>query len=150
MSQEQSKVIIERYINASFQVTKKLNSEILDAFGADITLEQFQIMYSIRAKGTATSTELADEFCVGKSSITAMITRLVDRGLIERTRDLQDRRIVYLSLTDEGTIVFHNAYNQVQSVVSSYLVHFSQEEIDAFIVTFEKLARIVGDGGQEK
>lgn len=77
-----------------------------------------------------------------QSSITAIITRLADRGIIDRTRDESDRRQVYLS-SPRGESVLKEAEQKVQDMVSSYLVHFEEQEVEAFISTFEKLAYLI-------
>ncbi|GIP21353.1 MarR family winged helix-turn-helix transcriptional regulator [Paenibacillus sp. J22TS3] len=146
---QQPKQLIDRYVTALSSVTKRLNYEITKVVQDDMTVDQYQIMYYINAQERCTSTVLADAFCVGKSSITAIITRLVDRGLIERTRDEDDRRLIYLSLTDRGREVYDKADRKVQDMVSSYLTHFNQDEVESFIGTFEKLARLVGEGSKE-
>ncbi|WP_433943529.1 MarR family winged helix-turn-helix transcriptional regulator [Paenibacillus sp. SN-8-1] len=147
--QEQSKELIRRYVTASATVTKRLSSEIAKIVQDEMTVDQYQIMYHIKTQQECTSTELADAFCVGKSSITAIITRLVDRGLVERTRDEGDRRLVYLSLTDLGHEISGKADEKVQEVVSRYLTHFNQEEIESFITIFEKLASLFEEGSKE-
>lgn len=139
----------ERYMDAAFMVTKRTNAEIMEAVHGDMTSDQYQILRFIDQKGQCTSSELAEVFVVGKSSITAMITRLVDRNILARTRDKQDRRLVYLSLTEHGKSVFSKAELKVQELVLSYLDHFDEKEVESFIATFEKLAHLVGEGSRE-
>ncbi|AWB44236.1 MarR family transcriptional regulator [Paenibacillus sp. CAA11] len=138
-----------RYMEACFAVTRRTNAEIMEAVHDDLTSDQYQILRYIVQKGRCTSTELSETFRVGKSSITAMITRLVDRGVLERTRDEADRRLVYLSLTEHGNSVFDQAELKVQELILSYLDHFDRQEVETFIATFEKLARLVSEGSKE-
>ncbi|MDU2239008.1 MAG: MarR family transcriptional regulator, partial [Paenibacillus sp.] len=58
----ESKQLIERYMAAYFEVTKRLNGQIRDIIQEDITMEQFQILKYIAPRGRCTSTELADTF----------------------------------------------------------------------------------------
>lgn len=113
-------------------------------------MEQFQILKYISSRGRCTSTELADAFGVGKSSITAMITRMVDKGLLQRTRDQDDRRVVYLTMTEQGQRNYDIVQDQIISTVSKYLVHFEADEVEGFISAFERLARLVGEGSSGK
>ncbi|MEM5591745.1 MarR family transcriptional regulator [Niallia circulans] len=41
-----------------------------------------------------------------KSAITPIINRLVEKGWVERTRDEKDRRVIYLTLTSAGKVIF--------------------------------------------
>ncbi len=135
---------------AFFEVSKRLNGQIRDMIQEDITMEQFQILKYISSRGRCTSTELADAFGVGKSSITAMITRMVDKGLLQRTRDQDDRRVVYLTMTEQGQRNYDIVQDQIISTVSKYLVHFEADEVEGFISAFERLARLVGEGSSGK
>lgn len=146
----ETKQLIERYMAAFFEVSKRLNGQIRDMIQEDITMEQFQILKYISSRGRCTSTELADAFGVGKSSITAMITRMVDKGLLQRTRDQDDRRVVYLTMTEQGQRNYDIVQDQIISTVSKYLVHFEADEVEGFISAFERLARLVGEGSSGK
>ncbi len=134
---------------AYFTVTKRMNGEIREVLQDDLTMEQYQIMAYIVTRGNVTSTELSESFDVGKSSITAIITRLADRGILERTRDEGDRRVVYLSLTEQGIDNYKKAQTKIMETLSTYLVHFDNDEVEGFIGAFEKLANLLGKGSGE-
>ena len=94
--------LIDRYVSVSFEVHKKAESLIKGQIGDDLTNDQHYILRYIQQSNDCTSSELADAFEVNKSAITAIINRLVDRGIIQRTRDENDRRVVYLTLSEKG------------------------------------------------
>ncbi|WP_374120551.1 MarR family winged helix-turn-helix transcriptional regulator [Neobacillus sp. PS3-40] len=132
--------LIDRYIAVSFKVTKKAESLIKEQIGNDLTNDQHYILRYIYQSKECTSSELADVFEVNKSAITAIINRMVDRELIKRTRDENDRRVVYLTLTDEGNTLFKKTEDRVHCLVKSIITKFNMEEIKNFIQTYEKLA----------
>jgi DNA-binding MarR family transcriptional regulator len=138
---------INRYMDAYLIVTRQVAARVKDSIAADTTNDQYQILRLIHAQGQCTSTYLAESFCVGKSSITAIINRLVQAGIIERTRDENDRRQVYLSMTEHGKKVFEAAECQVHEVVSPYLLHFEEKDIEMFVMMFERLANLIQDDG---
>jgi len=141
-----AKTVIERYIAAEFTVMKHLFNEIGEAIPNHLTIDQYQIMCVLHQRGQCTSTDLAAVFKVVKSSITAIINRLVDHGYVERTPAEEDRRVIELSLTEEGQKVYEQVDKQVQDIVSSYLIHFNEAEVETFIGTYEKLARLMTEG----
>jgi len=141
-----AKTVIERYIAAEFTVVKHLFNEIGEAIPNHLTIDQYQIMCVLHQRGQCTSTDLAAVFKVVKSSITAIINRLVDHGYVERTPAEEDRRVIELSLTEEGQMVYEQVDKQVQDIVSSYLTHFNETEVETFIGTYEKLARLMTEG----
>lgn len=138
--------LIERYSKTSFYVNKMGELLIKEQIGNTLTNDQFYTLRFIRAKeGRCTSTELAEAFYVNKSAITAIIKRLTDKNLIERTRDKGDRRLVYLALTDEGNELFLNTEQKIQKVVESIITKFDEREVTAFLGAYEKLSSILID-----
>lgn len=135
--------LIDRYIAVSFKVTKKAESLIKEQIGDDLTNDQHYILRYIYQTEECTSSELAEVFKVNKSAITAIINRMADRGLIKRTRDESDRRVVYLTLTDEGNILFEKTEDRIHCLVESIITKFNIDEIQHFIQTYEKLADIL-------
>ncbi|WHY79613.1 MarR family transcriptional regulator [Neobacillus sp. WH10] len=137
--------LIDRYTTVSFQVHKKAESLIKGQIGDDLTNDQHYVLRYISQSGECTSSELADAFEVNKSAITAIINRMADKGLIKRTRDENDRRVVYLTLTEEGKTLYHNCQEKIQFLVESIITQFEESEIRNFINTFEKLAGILAN-----
>ncbi len=62
------------------------------------------VMFCIKAldKGPISMTDLATAASIAKPNLTAIIDRLVSEGLVERSNDANDRRIVNVVLTPEG------------------------------------------------
>lgn len=72
-----------------------------------------------------------------------MITRMWEKGLIQRTRDENDRRVVYLTLTEKGNELYVKAEEKIHNLVESLINRFDQAEIQQFIETFEKLDKVL-------
>nr|WP_286231673.1 MarR family transcriptional regulator [Neobacillus mesonae] len=142
--------LINRYISISFQVHKKAESLIKCQIGNDLTNDQHYILRYIHQAGSCTSTELAEVFEVNKSAITAIINRMADRNLIDRTRDENDRRVVYLTLTKEGIELYQKAQEKIRLLVESIITQFEEPDITAFIDTYEKLADVLNNKKKEE
>lgn len=140
---------INRYVEAYMVVTRQINSRLRDIFGEGLTSDQFRILRLIGGQEKCTSTYLAEAVAVGKSSITAIINRLDEAGMIQRTRDENDRRQVYLTMTERGKDVYETSQKQMNELISPYLFHFDDKDIEHFVVMFEKLAFLMQDTGGE-
>jgi DNA-binding MarR family transcriptional regulator len=57
-----------------------------------------------------------------------MIDRLESKGLIRRNRRPEDRRVVYLELTEEGTRAYPRMRAVSMGVVNRFLRDFSESE----------------------
>ncbi|MGF9695485.1 MULTISPECIES: MarR family winged helix-turn-helix transcriptional regulator [Paenibacillus] len=150
MNTPDAKSLVNRYLDASFLVTKQFDTRIRERVGQTMTMDQFCALRLIEEKPSCTPSDLAELLCVGKSSITALVNKLVDRDLVDRAGDERDRRVVYLTLTDTGRQEYRETEREIQQLLEPYLVHFKPEEVQNFIESFEKLATLLtNEGGQE-
>lgn len=70
-----------------------------------VSMAQLNILYILRRSGEMPMSRLAEVMNVSFSNATGLIDRMEERGFIERTRVPEDRRIVLVSLTAEGSRV---------------------------------------------
>ena len=66
------------------------------------------------------------------SSISRTVTKLVDKGLIQRRRLLSDRRVVILTLTQEGMALTQDLHRRVQAYEAELCGSVSDEEMGVF------------------
>ncbi|QAY68560.1 MarR family transcriptional regulator [Paenibacillus protaetiae] len=139
--------LIDRYANALFKVNRRINAMTKELLPEGLTVDQFSTLGYLRDRHNVTSSELADIFCVGKSSITAIVNRLVDKELIRRIPDDKDRRFIYLKLSEKGQAVFDEMNGKLVEIMAVIIGHIDRQEALGFIETFEMLGRLMeGDG----
>lgn len=84
-------------LNALYKTTSE------EAARYDLTVTQFNLLRACLEGGEeCTATELAQVLPMDTSRISRIVTILVDRGLLQRRRQTDDRRIVMLTLSEEG------------------------------------------------
>ena len=76
-----------------------------------------------------TTTQLAQTLPLAPSGISRSVTKLVDMGLIQRRRLLSDRRVVILTLTQEGLTLTQELHQRVQAFDVSLCEGLGEEEI---------------------
>ncbi len=92
---------------ARFARLARVGGAVVDAtFAArDLDRGEFDVLATLRRIGppfALSPSELADRLLVTRGGMTKRIDRLVQRGLVRRQRDLDDRRAVAVSLTADG------------------------------------------------
>src|SRR5690625_720478 len=92
--------LIDRYQQAMNTVYRGVNKILKEKIHSDLTTDQFATLQYIVNHDHCTSTDLANAFGVGKSAITAQVQQLVEKQFIERVRDCEDRRNIYLHITE--------------------------------------------------
>jgi DNA-binding MarR family transcriptional regulator len=95
----------------------------------ELSAAQFIVIATLALAETPKS---ASDLCKGISydagAMTRMIDRLEGKGLIRRNRRPDDRRVVYIELTEEGTRAFPRMKVLSMGVVNRFLRGFSQAE----------------------
>jgi DNA-binding MarR family transcriptional regulator len=95
----------------------------------EISAAQFIV---VAALALADSAKSASDLCKGISydagAMTRMIDRLETKGLIRRNRRPEDRRVVYLELTEEGARAYPRMREVSMGVVNRFLQGFSATE----------------------
>lgn len=134
---------VQRYLDVSFATAKMESALIRQTIDPDLTEDQYFVLRYIFQKGTCIPTELAEKFNVKKSAITAIINRLWEKGIVNRTRDEKDRRVVYLSLTTKGRELFITENNKILSKLCSVLESINKEELTQFVKMYEKLYHVI-------
>lgn len=108
----------------------------------ELTMTQISALTSLELAGPLTPRELAEAERVQPPSMTKIIAKLEERGLVQRTRHPTDGRQVILSTTESGRA----AYAQVQRAREAWLVQrmdeLSQEERDTLLRAAEILHKI--------
>lgn len=109
---------LEKYIEIYSQLTQSINNSMesiqKNTFKDSlVTPEQFNILNLVLTWETCTSSLLAKETGVKKSTITAIITRLADKGLVNRIPDQNDRRTIHLQLTEKGQQVANEGRKKI-------------------------------------
>ncbi len=70
----------------------------------DLTPSQYNILRILRGEGKPLPIlEIADRTVTVVPGITGLIDRLEQAGLVRRDRCLQDRRVVFVAITEQGT-----------------------------------------------
>lgn len=73
-----------------------------------LTEQQWRIIRTLGQYDELDSTTLSEKACILKPSLTGIITRMLESGLIIRRRSETDQRFSFISLSEEGQRVFSN------------------------------------------
>src|SRR5215831_17668764 len=81
------------FLHVAQVVMRAFHSTNLDSWCAvDLTMPQLKALFLAHADGGASHSEIARALGVGVSTVTGIVDRLVEHGLVERRPDPADRR----------------------------------------------------------
>jgi long-chain acyl-CoA synthetase len=93
----------------------------------DLTIAQYRALVQLDV-GAEAPTSLAAQLAVTKPSITAVVEGLLQRGLVDRTASVEDRRRVSVDLTGEGRRVLALADQAVADRLGTVLAEVDDRQ----------------------
>ncbi len=88
---------------------------------------------------TVTMSNLAQGMSVPMSTATGVVDRLVKKGLLERGRSEEDRRVVTVSLTEDGKDMFDDFKSHVYSLLDRVRSLLTVEEFETVLELVRKV-----------
>ena len=133
----------QRVITAVHRLSRRLNQwydrQLADL---DISTNEYTVISELaRSPGHAplTPSQLAAATNVAPSSMTHRLDRLVERGLITREQDTDNRTRVLIELSDAGYALFVTVIRQSDMVESDVLAGLDDDEIDTLGTLLDKV-----------
>lgn len=97
------------------------------------------IIFALLKNEKMTMNELARKIGKDKSTITALVNKLINQGYVQKTRDTEDNRVVFVTLTEKGREL-GPMFNKVsEDLLSTVYRNISQDEREELLKTLEKI-----------
>ena len=126
--------------SVGFLLTKARNQITTDMDSGlkhlDITAPQMGILLAMERGMASTPFELSKMLSVDTGLMTRMLDKLETKGLLERSRSVDDRRVVNLALTKKGAEIAGEIPGIALEVLNARLKKFTKAE-------FEELLRLL-------
>jgi DNA-binding MarR family transcriptional regulator len=110
------------------------NALIADMDGAikalDVSTMQMGLLITMKRGAASTPFELSKLLSIDTGAMTRLLDKLEAKGLLARSRSLEDRRVVNLTLTEKGEQVMEQASVIVPQVLNARLAGFTAEEFN--------------------
>jgi DNA-binding MarR family transcriptional regulator len=100
----------------------------LEPFG--LTGAQFAVLKNVADGTAATAADLCRTMHYDTGSMTRMLDRLEEKSVLRRERCTEDRRVVYLRITDTGNELLPQLRSAAVNVLSRHLSGLSSVEVD--------------------
>lgn len=96
----------------------------------ELTNAQWIPLFKLYSKKASTVAELARACEIDNGATTRLLDRMEAKGLCQRVRSEQDRRVVNIELTPAGNTAAADIPRILSDVQNAHLAGFSQEEFD--------------------
>ena len=111
------------------KIAQKITTEWKCHVGGKFTRTEVLVMYRLMTEGRQRASRLADGLSITTGGLTGITDRLVKGEYIERKRDTEDRRVVYLSIADKGKEEIYKMRDARDAFVQKVFKDFSNVEL---------------------
>lgn len=105
---------------------------IQDVVKLGLTTKQLKSLFIIVEEEHISSKKLAEILEVTPANVTGIIDRLIERNLVIREINPDDRRVVFLMPTDKGKDIIASLEHDVTRHISSILSSMTVEDLEHF------------------
>ena len=105
----------------------------------ELTNAQWIPLFKLYMGSASTAAELARACRLDAGAMTRLLDRLEAKGLLRRERSAADRRIVTISLTDDGKAAAKEIPEVLSRVQNAYLTGFSETEFDTLKIFLRRI-----------
>lgn len=115
----------------------------------DLTAPQLICLLAIVEDGPLTTTLIAQRVHLSPSTVVGILDRLESKGLVDRTRSEQDRRVVHLTATPRARSLARNAPSPLQANLAMALTSLSTTEQETIAGALGRLVELMELGDVE-
>ena len=126
-------------IHAMEQVTNRMIIKWNQSFNEGLGISHILLLSHLKHDGKMKPIDLAESLGIAPSSISHLIQKLSKRDYIKRIPDLNDKRISYLEITDEGLEVLKKAAEDGHQLQKNTFAQLTNEEIKQLLAIYQKL-----------
>lgn len=114
------------------KMTRSHLNELLDTY---LPFNEFMVLRLIHEQKHINISQIAEKLSVSASHITSVSEKLIKKGYLIRIRAEDDRRVVYLKLTETGERV----KTEVEETITEYFHQKLENVTDEEIIVFNRL-----------
>lgn len=103
----------------------------------------YMLLGTLMSRDSMSMSELGKRICASKPGMTFLIDRLIKEGKLERKYDVNDRRIIHVSLTAEGIAFMNEHRKEEKENIKKNLSKLSDEDLEALWASLETIKGIM-------
>lgn len=138
--QDEVLVALRRIIRATDQNSKRLGRD------TGLTVPQIVLMRAIAANPGSTAGFLTGQVSLSQATVSTILDRLEERGLVTRQRNPRDKRVVNVALTDAGNALLQQAPAPLQESFRARFEMLPGNQRELIVQALDTVATMMGAG----
>ncbi|OUM88063.1 MAG: transcriptional regulator [Bacillus thermozeamaize] len=114
-------------LGKAYQKANQLSKQKLSSY--NLTSVQFAVLHLLWEKDGRHAAELGERLLLDGATMTGLLDRLIQKGLIVRRPDPNDRRVNRIYLTNKGKRLEQKLNQKMDEANEELLKHFTEAEV---------------------
>ena len=130
---------LDDQVGYKLRLANQRHLEIFSRHLPEVTPTQFSILVRLCEVGEVSQNQLGRSVAMDAATTKGVISRLIDRGLVQSRQDGKDLRRLQISLTGEGQKVVKAAIEKAQAITSETTERLTPRELARLLALLDKL-----------
>jgi MarR family transcriptional regulator, organic hydroperoxide resistance regulator len=137
VEKESKGIRVTKVLKKIHQVVKQRMEEHFK--DSNLTVPQGMLIGILAHHGEMKVSDLSEKLGLSNSTVSGIIDRLERQGVVERVRSSEDRRIVYISLSDSAKKNSQKYYENINNTFDKILDKATREELEVILKGLDTL-----------
>lgn len=133
------KQLFEEFHSASYETTKNISIKLNELAHPALSHAHLYLLLFVKNEQGCIVSDIAKHLGITLSGVTNLTNKLFDMGLIERKRSENDRRLVYIVITDKGKKLLNDMEKNGLGLFTEIFSNISKEEIQEFLKVLKRI-----------
>jgi MarR family transcriptional regulator, 2-MHQ and catechol-resistance regulon repressor len=126
------------------QTSKAIQERIRDEMSKNkLSITEFSVLEVLFYQGKQTIQQIGNRILITSGSMTYVIDKLEQKGVIKRNDCREDRRVIHITLTAEGMEIMENTMPKYQEMVDSFFGDLTDDESQLLVNSLKKVSNRV-------
>ena len=137
----QKELLLKGYIENMIYRFMIVQNRFLQKSAAGLSMSELRIISFIGDNKRCIMREISESLLIPKTNLTAIMNKLVRKEIVSRERTEEDRRMVYVGLTESGDELYRQIMSSHLELSRGMLEALDESEQDDMFKILGKIAR---------
>jgi DNA-binding MarR family transcriptional regulator len=129
-----------QFVKSWMKLSKEWNAQLAEELAPQLTMGQLQVLEILQLYEPMKPSDLLPHLETTPAAVTTLLDRMERNGLVERQRDSEDRRIVWVRMTELGKSEVDRGIGIRARVAERSLERLSQHNRQLFVYLIGKVS----------
>jgi DNA-binding MarR family transcriptional regulator len=135
-------LIVENIVAVMPIFHRKILNVLDDGMSSGLSHYHFAILGILSKWDALPISELCRKLLISKSQMTMMLDKLVEQGLVTRSPDESDRRMIRILITSKGKSALNRALENIRASIAQKIDRLEKGDVELFAASLGNIIKI--------